>query len=235
MPVRSLVCARSTWTPLVALALLFAPTGCLGERGGGTPADSLKVQAQGTINQTGATLREDVPLPLSKLLGHAPADVEALLGEPMTKGVVKKSCVRFAPKRIFFRCKFVSQTYADKTGNFQSVSIDYEDGLSTRVSFNGLQGEGPFSWQEGLEIAGLELPNPPKTSQPAENVTLWHWYNGAARLLIHEQQFRVEISVIENDRTRAKIDVIQNHPLSPEQQANTIEVKARGPATDAGG
>ncbi|HFE46298.1 MAG TPA: hypothetical protein ENJ18_12510, partial [Nannocystis exedens] len=179
MSFRSLVCARSTWTPFVALTLLLAPAGCLGERGGGTPADSLKIQAQGATDPSYATLREDVALPLGKLLGHAPADVEALLGEPVSKGFAKKSCVRFAPKRIFFRCEFVSQTYADKTGTFKSVTVDYEDGLSARVSFNGLPGEGPLSWQEALEIAGLELPHPPKTSSPAEHVTLWRWYNGA--------------------------------------------------------
>ncbi len=230
MFVRSLVCARSTWTRLVAFSLLAVPSGCLGERGGAPLAESLPIQRQGT-EQAYATTREDVPLPLGKLLGHAPPDVEALLGEPVSKGFVKKTCVRFAPERTFFRCEFASQTYADKTGTFNSVSIDYEDGLSSRVAFHGLPGAGPLSWQQALEIVGLELPNPPRTSKPADDVVLWRWYNGAARLLIHERQFRVEISIVEDDRKRAKIDVILNHPLSPEQEAKSIEVQRAGPGT----
>jgi len=79
------------------------------------------------------------------MLGHFPADVETLLGEPLTKGSRSESCVRFVPKRVFFACESVSQTYADKTGAFRQVTVTYEDGVSTAVTFDGARGEGPFT------------------------------------------------------------------------------------------
>jgi len=238
MPVVSLPSALSCRAPLAALFISALVPGCLGERGG-TPGVNT---GQGGASQPGqardssdAIVRDDVPLPLTSLLGQAPQDVEAMLGDPPGKGFSKSSCVRFAPKRIFFGCKFVSQTYADKTGTFGSVTVDYEDGVSARVAFNGLPGEGALTWEEALRTVGLEIPRAPATRSPADGVTLWSWYNGAARLFIGGQQYRVEASVVRDDRSRAKVDVILNHPLSPEQEAKIIEVKPKRAETGPGG
>ncbi len=231
MSVASLLRARSCRAPLAALLVSALAPGCLGERGGTPsaergPGSAQPAQARDTSDAIG---REDVALPLTSLRRHAPQDVEAMLGDPPGKGFAKGSCVRFAPKRIFFECKFVSQTYADKTGTYGSVTVDYEDGLSSRVAFTGLPGAGPLTWEEALELVGLEIPRPPATRSPADGVTLWSWYNGAARLIIDGKQYRVEASVVGDDRTRAKVDVILNHPLSPEQEAKIIEVKPQRP------
>ncbi len=235
MPVVSPPSALSCRAPLAALLISALIPGCMGERGG-TPGVSAgqaghagEAQPGLTRDTSDAIVRDDVALPLSSLLGQVPQDVEAMLGDPPGKGFTKDSCVRFAPKRIFFGCKFVSQTYADKTGTFGSVTVDYEDGLSARVAFTGLPGEGALTWQEALALVGLEIPRAPATRSPADGVTLWSWYNGAARLFIGGQQYRVEASVVGDDRSRAKVDVILNHPLSPEQEAKVIEVTAKRP------
>ncbi|MEZ4380299.1 MAG: hypothetical protein R3A79_03055 [Nannocystaceae bacterium] len=217
------------------LALPLALAGCLGPRGGdpnaaaaGAESSAAPAAARPAPSKDFATIRDDVPLPLTKLLHRPPPEVEAELGPPPGKGYMKKSCVRFAPKRVFFECSYVNQTYADATGTFDSVTIGFEDGLSTRVSFNGLPGAGPLTrWEDALAVVGLELPNPPQTRSPDEGVTLWSWYNGAARLLYKEQQYRVEVSVVDGDPKRARVDVILNHPLTPEQEAKIIEVKPR--------
>ena len=231
MPVVSPPSALSCRAPLAALLISALVPGCLGERGG-TPGVSAGQAAEGpglARDTSDAIIRDDVALPLSSLLGQVPQDVEAMLGDPPGKGFLKNSCVRFAPKRIFFGCEYASQTYADKTGTFGSVTVDYEDGRSARVAFTGLPGEGPLTWQEALALVGLEIPRAPATRSPADGVTVWSWYNGAARLFIGGQQYRVEASVVGDDRSRAKVDVILNHPLSPEQEAKIIEVTAKRP------
>jgi len=226
-------CAPPRPALAAALTLSLLAPGCLGERGGVPLERQTDTAITNAVagEKPYAKVREDVPLPLTQLLGHSPPEVEAMLGKPAGKGFAKKSCVRFAPERIFFRCEFALQTYADKTGNFDRILIEYEDGLSSRVAFNGLPGAGALTWKEALDIVGLELPKPPKTSHPGDDVTLWRWYNGAARLLIHDRQFRVEVSVVAGDRKRAKIDVILNHPLTPEQEAQTLEVERASPGT----
>jgi len=235
-----LSCRRAPLACRAPLAVLLASAllpGCLGERGGtpGVNAGENQDKPGEDRDSSDAIVRDDVALPLTSLLGRAPQDVEAMLGDPPGKGFAKESCVRFAPKRIFFGCKFVSQTYADKTGTFGSVTVDYEDGLSARVAFNGLPGAGPLTWEEALEIVGLELPRAPAIDSPADGVTLWSWYNGAARLFIGDKQYRVEASVVRDDRSRAKVDVILNHPLSPEQEAKILEVKPKRANTAPGG
>ncbi|MCA9660144.1 MAG: hypothetical protein KC486_17500 [Myxococcales bacterium] len=231
-----------------ALALPLALAGCLGERGGdpsaaasasrakasaGDAEDAEKNPKGSGLSKDFAKVRDDVPLPLTKLLHRPPPEVEAELGDPPGKGFARKSCVRFAPTRIFFECAYVSQDYADVTGTFKTVTIDYEDGVSSRVSYNGLPGEGPLTWQEALDIVGLELPNPPRTRHPDDGVTVWSWYNSAARLIYKGRQYRVEVSIVDDDRKRARVDVILNHPLTDAQKAKVLEVKAQRPGAGA--
>jgi hypothetical protein len=234
-----------------ALALPLALAGCLGERGGdpsvasapsaaaraGDAADTAQNPKAAGLSKDFATIRDDVPLPLTKLLHRPPPEVEAELGDPPGKGFARKSCVRFAPKRIFFECAYASQDYADATGTFKSVTIDYEDGISSRVSYNGLPGEGPLTWQEALDIVGLELPNPPRTRHPDDGVTVWSWYNSAARLIYRGRQYRVEVSIVDDDRKRARVDIIVNHPLTDAQKAKVLEVRGKdaGAAPSGGG
>ena len=206
--------------------------GCNLERGGKAPA---KAQAQAGPPPQGptgrarpgprATVREDVPLPLTKMLGHAPADVEALLGEPLTKGSRSTSCVRFVPERVFFACESVTQTYADKTGAFRSVTVTFEDRVSARVAFDGPRGDAPFTAEEALAAVGLALPFPPTESTPAPDVTLWTWFNSQARLSVGDRDYRVEASVVEGKRERARIDVILNQPLDENERARILPVR----------
>ena len=233
--------------PHVALfalsTLLGLASGCNLERGGKAPAKQAPAQAgaqAGAQGATGrarpgprATVREDVPLPLTKMLGHVPADVEALLGEPQTKGSRSTSCVRFVPERVFFACESVTQTYADKTGAFRSVTVTFEDGVSARVAFDGPSGDGPFTAEAALAAVGLELPFPPTVSTPAPDVTLWSWFNSQARLSVEDRDYRVEASVVEGKRERARIDVILNQPLDASERARILPVRGRGAPADA--
>ncbi|MEZ4452391.1 MAG: hypothetical protein R3B09_23190 [Nannocystaceae bacterium] len=217
--------------PLAAAVLALSLAGCLGPRGGAPTGDGEAAPgpAAGAPTAGEATVSDDVPLPLRRFLGQPPADVEALLGEPVSKGMVRGSCVRFVPKRVFFDCKHVEQTYADKTGTFREVRVEFDDGLASRVSFDGLTGDGPFSPEEGLKAVGLTLPGPGDLSSPAEGVQLWTWFNDKARLLLHGKEHRVEISIVQGDRARSRIDVIENHALTDDQKARIVETKPKNP------
>lgn len=172
-----------------------------------------------------AQVREDVPLPLTKFLGQPVADVQALLGEHLGKGMMRGSCVRFVPERTFFACKYALQSYADKTGNFAAVQVSYEDGKATSVAFDGWKhATGPFTPEAALAAVGLTLPEPGKESSPETNVRLWSWFNHQARLVVGGQQYRVEVSVIEDKWERSRVEVILNQHLTPEQKAAILPV-----------
>lgn len=207
---------------LWALCLVLAG-GCNLERGG-VPKPQGKAGAEPL-----ASVRDDVPLPLGKMLGHFPTDVEALLGEPLTKGSRGESCVRFVPKRVFFACESTSQTYADKTGAFKQVTVTYEDGVSTAVVFDGVRGDGPFTADAALAAVGLTLPFPPTMSNPAPEVTRWSWFNGQARLRIEGKEYRVEASVVDGKRERSRVEVILNHPLSEMERSRVLPVGGKKP------
>ncbi|MCA9634881.1 MAG: hypothetical protein KC420_02480 [Myxococcales bacterium] len=225
---------------LLTLAMALAlPTGCMGERGG-APAGGAAAgdAAQGGLGAdlTLASIKEDVPLPLTRLLGLSPQEVEPHLGDPISKGMMKKSCFRHRDKRVFFECSFAQQTYADKSGTFGSVTVDYEDGISSAVYFTGLPGEGPMtSWEEALKVVGLQLPEAPEVLTPEANVTVWSWGNSRARLLIEGSQYRVVVSTINGERARARVEVVNNSPLTPAQEAKVLDVKAQNPGGQAPG
>lgn len=166
-----------------------------------------------------ATVSSDVPLPLTALLGKPPAEVEARLGEPQGKGMMRKSCVRFLPDRVWFECDYAWQRYADKTGNYSAIQVGYEDGISTSVAYEGVKGEGEFDPAKALAAVGVTLPGKPRQTTPAENATLWSWFNSDARLVLDERQYRVEVSAVESKWDRSKVEFLLNHPLSDEQKA----------------
>ena len=191
-----------------------------------TPADPVKAPTNAPTNapEKLAETRDDVPLPLTKLLGQPVADVQAQLGEHTGKGMAKKSCVRFVPERKFFGCEYALQRYVDKTGNFTSIQVAYEDGVATAIAYDGWKhATGPFDAQALLSAIGLTLPEPGELTTPQPNVKLWRWFNQRARLRIHGKQHRVEVSVINDDWARSRVEVILNDPLTPEQTAKILQ------------
>ena len=166
-----------------------------------------------------AQVRDDLPLALPKLLGRPVAEVQALLGEPLGKGMARDSCVRFVPERVFFACKYAQQRYADKTGNFAAVRVGYEDGVATEVAYDGWTGgAGAFTPEALLAGVGLVLPEAGTQTSPATGVKLWSWFNSQARLKLGERQHRVEVSITGDDWKLSRVDVLLNDPLTPEQQ-----------------
>jgi hypothetical protein len=171
-----------------------------------------------------AETRDDVPLPLGKFLGQPVADVQAQLGEHLGKGMARKSCVRFVPERTFLSCEYALQRYADKTGNFTAIQVAYEDGAASAIAYDGWKhAAGPFDAQALLSAIGLTLPGPGELTTPQPNVKLWRWFNQRARLLIHGKQYRVELSVIDDDWARSRVEVILNDPLTPAQKAKILQ------------
>ena len=181
-----------------------------------------------------AQVREDVPLPVTRLLGRPVAEVQAQLGEHTGKGMQRESCVRFVPERVFFGCHYAMQRYVDKTGTFAGVRVGYEDGVATELAYDGYNaGSGAFTPEALLAAVGLTLPGPGKESAPAPDVRLWTWFNSLARLKIAGKQYRVEVSVVGDDWARAQVSVILNEPLTPEQQAKIRPATAKNTASEA--
>lgn len=174
----------------------------------------------------------DAPLPLAAMLGAEPQVVESNLGEPLTKGGTKKTCVRFVPDRVFFECAAAWQRYADRSGTFGAIGVRYEDGRAASIAFEELPGEGPFDPRVALREVGLELPGEPNQSEPAPGVTLWSWFNSAARLLVHDRQYRVEVSSVGGEWAKAKVEVILNHPLTEAQKAKVVDASPQVPQDD---
>lgn len=178
-----------------------------------------------------AVLRDDVPLPLKKILGRSVADVQALLGEPLGKGMVRDSCVRFVPDRTFFGCKYALQRYADKTDNFKAVQVAFEEGVATEVAFDGWKhATGLFDPQALLTAIGLTLPEPGVESTPKPNVRLWRWFNHIARLVIDGKQYRVDLSVVDDEWSRSRVEIYLNDSLTPEQAAKIQQPAGNEPA-----
>jgi hypothetical protein len=189
------------------------------------------------------SIRDDAPLPLLKMLGHTPPDVQRHLGEHVGKGGQRDSCVRYVPEspggptlRTWFRCKHVWQRYADKTGTFGSVGIEYEDGKCTAISLEGIPGEGPFDPKQALERTGFDLPGDPTLREPAAGVKIWSYFNSAARLKIDDKEYRLEVSVVEGDWARTKVEILLNHHLTEDERARVIQVGDRkvGPGSTGG-
>lgn len=163
------------------------------------------------------------PLPLLEMLGAAPPEVEARLGEPFGKGMMRDTCVRFVPKRTWFRCSHAWQRYQDATGTFTGVQVTYEDGKATAIALEGVPGTGPFDPRQALRAVGVELPGEPAESSPATDTQLWSWFNSAARLRVHGREYRVEVSSVGGTWDTSKVELILNDALTPEERQRIIE------------
>ena len=203
-----------------------APAGAPPDAAQNAPAAAKPSAAADTAPM--AQVREDVPLPLPRLLGRPIEEVQAQLGEHIDKAMLKKPCFRYAPARTHFTCRYAQQVYADKTGNFRSVRIAYEDGIAAAVAYDGwTHGSGTFTPEALLTAIGLTLPLPGTFTEPAPGVKLWSWFNWQARLMIGGKQHRVELSIIEDDWNRSRVEVTMNDPLTPEQQAMVVMVDGK--------
>jgi hypothetical protein len=199
------------------------------------PAASPAEPAAAPVREPDAPLgrvRPDAPLPIASILGAEPQLAQTHLGDPVSKGGTKKTCVRFVPDRVFFECAFAWQRYADRTGMFGAIEVRYEDGRAASIAFEQLPGEGEFDPRGALVKVGLDLPGEPQVSQPAPNVELWSWFNAAARLRVHDRQYRVEVSAVDGEWAKAKVDIILNHPLTDAQKAAIVQPVSQ--AGDAG-
>lgn len=162
---------------------------------------------------------------LAALINKTPAEVDATLGEPTDTGSDRVSCVRFVPERVFFACEQTIHVYAHE--QFEQIRVEFEDGRSGLVAVSGLPGEGAFDHNAALASVGVSLPGQPRHSnpsmgmggEPGDVVDLWVWGNSSARLLVDELEHRVQLSVVNGDWRRSKLEVIINHPLTDAQKA----------------
>lgn len=204
-----------------------AKAGVEAKAGGEAKAPPKKVPAVPDKHTDGKPLAKifpDAPLPLADMFGQSPPKVETYLGPPIPtqKGGVRDSCVRYIPDRTWFRCKFVWQRYSDKTGTFDVVHVTYEDGKATGLSFEKIPGAGKFDPVQALRKVGLELPGSPKAENPEPNVKVWSWFNSSARLLIHDRQYRVRVSTVDDKWETAKVEIILNDALNASEKARAF-------------
>ncbi len=175
-----------------------------------------------------ATVTEAAPFPLPQMLGKAPTEIQPRLGEPTGKGMSRTSCLRYLPERTWFDCKYAWQRYEDPSGTYAAVAVGYEDGKSVSMSFEAIPGEGEFEPKAALAQLGVTLPGEPAITEPKEGVKVWSWFNSNARLLIHDQQYRVEVSAVDGKWEHSKVELLLNHPLS---EAQLAKVKQPGNAS----
>jgi hypothetical protein len=186
--------------------------GARDENDGKAPEDEKAAQTMGRI-------LPDAPIPLHEVLGHAPADAEKVLGEPTETGSSRISCVRFLPDRTFFACEQEARAYADKSGKFEGIRVEYEDGKAASIALTGLVGEGDFSPEQALTIVGLELPGEFRTIKPKPEVEVWDYWNSEARLVLDGKQYRVQVSVVDGEWPRSKVEIMINHPLTDDEKS----------------
>jgi hypothetical protein len=168
----------------------------------------------------------DGPLPIAQMLGAAPPQVEAQLGEPFGKGMARDTCVRFLPQRTWFRCAYAWQRYQDDSGVFAAVQVAYEDGKASAIAVEGIpapHGAGSFDPGRALQALGVELPGEPDKSTPADDTELWSWFNSAARLRVHGREYRVEVSSVGGQWETSKVEIILNDQLTPDERERVIE------------
>jgi hypothetical protein len=164
-------------------------------------------------------------------VNKTPAEVEAVLGKAQQVGSDRVSCVRFVPERVFFSCEQEIRLYQHPP--FESIRIEFEDGRAANVALEGLPGQGVFNIDAALALVGVVLPeapshdNPPLGvgGDPGDVVDRWEWRNSRARLRVDGLEHRVRVSVVNSDYRRAKLEIINNNPLSPEQTARIKSVQ----------
>ena len=177
---------------------------------------------------------------LRQLVNKTIAEVDAVLGEPTGTGSDRVSCVRFVPERVFFACKQDIRVYAHP--KFETIRVEFEDERAAIVAVAGLPGEGSFEPKAALALVGLELPGEPRHDNPpldsfggggsSEVVDRWEWGNSRARLLIDGLEHRVRLTVVNGEWGRAKVEVINNNPLSPEQKERITLPRGEAPPSE---
>jgi hypothetical protein len=176
-------------------------------------------------------LRTTEHIDLNLLVNKTPAEVESVLGPAQEVGSDQVSCVRFVPERVFFACEQEIRVY--ERPPFEQIRIQFEDGRAANVALSGLPGEGTFNLEAALASVGVSLPDTPAHDNPAlgvggdpgDVVDRWEWSNSRARLRVDGLEHRVRLSVINSEYRRAKLEIINNNPLSPEQAARIKTVK----------
>jgi len=167
---------------------------------------------------------------LGALVNKTPEQVEAVLGEPSDTGSDRISCVRFVPDRVFFSCEQEIRVYPHK--QFELIRVEYEDGRAALVGISGLPGDGPFDHRAALTAMGVAVPGEPTHDSPSVDragsddvVDRWEWGNSQARLRVDGLEHRVRLSVVNGDWRRAKLEIINNHPLTPAQQERVKPIR----------
>jgi hypothetical protein len=210
-----------------------------------TPVDKKAGQATNVSGPAAAPdgttlgqLRSSEHIDLNLLVNKTPAEVEAVLGPAQNTGTDRISCVRFVPERVFFACEHEIRVY--QRPPFGQIRIDFEDGRAANVALDGLPGEGKFDLDAALASVGVVLPeapshdNPPLGvgGEPEAVVDRWEWANDRARLRVDGLEHRVRVSVVDFEWRRAKIEIINNHPLDPGQTARIKSVKGSSPTSE---
>ncbi|WP_146158041.1 hypothetical protein [Enhygromyxa salina] len=165
---------------------------------------------------------------LNALVNKTVEEVDAVLGPPKDVGTDRISCVRFLPERVFFACEQEIRVYEHP--QFEQIRIEFEDGHAAMVAVSGLPGDGPFEPTAALASVGVTLPDAPfhdnpalgMGAEPGDSVDRWEWGNASARLRIDGLEFRVRLSVVNSQWRRAKLELINNQPLT---EAQTAKIK----------
>ncbi|KIG13777.1 hypothetical protein DB30_07623 [Enhygromyxa salina] len=205
-----------------------------------TTADAPEVSGPQS-NSEGVELGQVKSTPLinlNALVNKTPEQVDAVLGSPKDVGTDRISCVRFVPERVFFACEQEIRVYEHQ--QFEQIRIEFEDGHAAMVAISGLPGDGAFEPTAALASVGVTLPGTPFHDNPAlgmggdpsDVVDRWEWGNSKARLRIDELEFRVRLSVVNNDWRRAKLELINNQPLTDEQSAKIKLPRGAEPAPE---
>ena len=171
---------------------------------------------------------------LNLLINKTPEQVDAVLGEPKATGSDRISCVRFVPERVFFACEQTIRVYDHE--QFEQIRVEFEDGYSALVAVSGLPGEGAFDPDAALASLGVSLPEKPHHDNPSmgiggeagDVVDRWIWGNSSARLLIDDLEHRIQLSVVNGEWRRSKLELILNHPLNPEQESRIKQPRNAG-------
>ncbi|GEM_PF-2318143 len=234
----------------LACALISSVGACDAPKDEGAKAGDQQGRAQARAGENGSTQAAPTPaseptaqllsneiIDLSAVLTASPEEAEKLLGAAKEADTHESSCVRFLPERVFFKCEHDMRMYEHPKLGY--LTIDYQDGAAAELAFVGPVSEVEFSLDAAMGFLGLVLPGEPRHSNPGANtgkrgdiVDLWDWGNSGARLAIDGHQFRVRISSLNLSWEGTKIEIIDNSPLTSDQQARIMPIK--GAAGEAG-
>jgi hypothetical protein len=198
-----------------------------GQDQAGQPSEASGAVSGPAVSPDGTTLgqvRSTERINLNAIVNKTADEVDDVLGAPKDIGSDRISCVRFVPERVFFACEQEIRIYEHP--DFEEIRVEFEDGKAALVAISGLPGEGQFEPEAALALVGIELPDEPHHDNPplaagggGETVDRWEWSNSRARLRIDGLEHRVRLSMVNGEWKRAKVELINNNPLSEEQQA----------------